>query len=29
MRASLGENEGQFAEGAELRRRLVRSVNLS
>ncbi len=28
MRASLGENEGQFAEGAELRRRLVRSVNL-
>lgn len=29
MRACLGENEAQFAEGAELRRRLVRSVDLS
>jgi len=29
MRAALGENEAQFAEGAELRRRIVRSVNLS
>lgn len=28
IRASLGENEGQFAEGAELRRRLVRSLSL-
>ena len=28
MRASLGENEREFAEGAELRRRLVRSVTL-
>ena len=29
MRATLGENEAQFSEGAELRRRIVRSVNLS
>jgi prephenate dehydrogenase len=29
MRQALGENEAQFAEGAELRRRILRSVNFS